>query len=71
MPRKTLVYKGVNLLSYEGSSGDYAAVGRFLARSILPKEDRLNTCWFGQRSNHNFEGRRLASADDEFYFKGF
>ena len=70
VPTRTLMYKGVNLLSYEGPCDDYAAVGRFLAQSILTKEERLTTCWLGQRSNHNFADRTLASAEDEADFKG-
>ena len=36
-----LVYKGVYFLSFDGFRHDYAAVGRFLARSIHSKEERL------------------------------
>ena len=66
-----LVYKGVDLLSYDGCRHDYAAVGRFLARSIHSKEERLEFCWFVQRNNLKHCARKLASADDEKFFKGF
>ena len=66
-----LVYKGVDLLSYDGCHHDYAAVGKFLARSIHSIEERLKVCWFVQRNNLKHCARKLASADDEKCFKGF
>ena len=65
----SLIYKGVDLLDYKGPN-NYASVGRFLSRKMLSKEERLKTCWFGQRSNAMYAGRVMASAEDEYYFKG-
>ena len=65
-----LVYKGNDLLSYAGCRHDYASVGRFLARAIHSKEERLEFCWFVQRNNVKQPARKLASAEDEYHFKG-
>ena len=66
-----LVCKGVDLLSYDGCRHDYAAVGRFLARSIHSKEERLEFCWFVQRNNLKHCARKLASAEMRNFSKVF
>ena len=65
-----LMYKGENLLAYDGPTDDYGAIGRFLARKMFTFDERAEFCWFGQRSNANCVGRKMASKEDEWFFKG-
>ena len=65
----SLIYKDVDLLDYKGPN-NYAFIGRFPSRKMLSKEERIKTCWFGQRSSAMYAGRVMASAGDEYYFKG-
>ena len=63
------MYKGENLLEFDGARDDYAGFGRHLARSMLKKEERLRTCWFPQRELP--EGRVMASEDEQNVFRGW
>ena len=66
--KRQLIYKGKNLLAFDGARDDYAGFGRYLNRCILTKEERKKTCWFAQRTT--IEGRCMASEEDEKYFRG-
>ena len=63
-----LIHNGKNLLAFRGSRDDYAGFGRFLARSMLTREEREKTCWFAQRATQ--EGRLPASEDEQKVFRG-
>ena len=62
------MYKGKDLLAFDGARDDYAGFGRFLNRCILSREERKRTCWFAQRTT--VEGRVTASEEDEKFFRG-
>ena len=62
------MYHGKNLLAFKGARDDYAGFGRFLARTMLTREERKKTCWFAQRATH--EGRLPASEEEQKFFRG-
>ncbi|XP_075258356.1 uncharacterized protein LOC142350394 [Convolutriloba macropyga] len=62
-----LIYNGINLLSFTGARDDYEGYGRFLARSLFTKEERVKFCWFSQRTTR--EGRLAAPEEEENYFR--
>ena len=63
-----LIYNGINLLSFTGARDDNEGYGRFLARSLFTKEERVKFCWFSQRTTR--EGRLAAPEEEENYFRG-
>ena len=55
-------------MAFNGSRNDYEGYGRFLARTMLSKEERKKFCWFAQRSVR--KDRIPASEEEENVFRG-
>ena len=67
-PGNELMYKGRNLLAFDGQPCEHGRLGRFLARNILTREERENRCWFPYRALK--EGKKRVDSEDEMYFRG-
>ena len=67
---KTVMWKGENLLAYEGDPDDYPEVGRFLAKKILTAEQMKDMCWFPAKIQLAKFGRTRVPSDAENCFKG-
>ena len=44
--RKEMMYRGHSLLAYDGDKHDYRQIGRFLAKTLLTRDEREKQCWF-------------------------